>query len=113
MSEVAQHTPTFFELYSQGLASGEAADDFVGAWHDSGDDETRSLAAYLGMTDAEYAVWMITPRALPAILAARQSGQSLRASLIPFVEGLRAAGDPSDALTLRTFGYWFAEAGED
>ncbi|MSP01349.1 MAG: hypothetical protein EXR07_09935 [Acetobacteraceae bacterium] len=72
MSDVLQKAPTFFSLYSLGLATADQADDFVEAWHESGDEETRSLAEYLGLTGEEYGVWVITTRALPSIRAARQ-----------------------------------------
>jgi hypothetical protein len=106
VSEVAQKAPTFFALYSQGLATGEQVDDFVEAWHESGDEETRSLSEYLGMTEEEYGVWVITPRALPSILAARRSGQPLRAHVAPFFEWLRDAADPKDKSVLHALGYW-------
>ena len=107
MSEVTQRPSTFLELYDQGLVTLEQADDFVGAWHDTGDEEQRSLAEYLGMTDEEYGLWVITPRAVPAIVAARRSGQPLREHIEPFYEQLRAADDPNDrppifALTIGT-----------
>jgi hypothetical protein len=32
----------------------DQANNYVDAWHESGDEETRSLAEYLGMSDDEY-----------------------------------------------------------
>jgi len=37
-------------------------DDMVEAWHNSGDEETRSLQEYLDMNDAEFQVWVVTGR---------------------------------------------------
>jgi hypothetical protein len=106
VSDIAQTSPTFFTLYSEGRATAEQADDFVEAWHESGDEETRSLAEHLGMSEQEYDVWLMTPRALPAILAARRTGRPLREFVAPFYDQLRTANDPRDASVLHTMGYW-------
>lgn len=113
MSDVLTGDKTFLSLYDQGLVTIEQAGDFVGAWHDSGDEEQRSLADSLGMTDEEYGVWFITRRALPAILAARRSGRPLRAFIEPFFQRLKAAADPSDAPVLHALGYWLGHTPRD
>jgi hypothetical protein len=77
VSEVEQDVPTFFSLYAAGQISAEQIDDFIGAWHGSSDEERRSLADYLGMSDDEYAVWLMSHCALPSILAARREGRPL------------------------------------
>jgi len=106
VSDILDGTQTYFTLYSQGLVNEDQVDDFVEAWHESGDEETQSLAEYLGMTDEEYGVWFITPRLMPSILAARRSGRPLQEFVRPFFEQLRKAGDPKDAPVLHTLGYW-------
>jgi hypothetical protein len=106
VSDIGQKAPTFFELYSQGRVTADQADDYVRAWHDSGDEETRSLVEYLGMTEEEYDVWLMTDRALPVILAARRAGRPLREFVAPLYEKLRAAGDPEDRPAVHTMGYW-------
>jgi hypothetical protein len=106
VSDIAQKSPTFFDLYSEERATADQADDFVGAWHESGNEETRSLSEYLGMSDQEYDVWLMTPRALPVIVAARRTGRPLRELVAPFYDKLRAANDPKDAPVLHTMGYW-------
>ena len=35
-------------------------EDLVAAWHKSGDEETRELHEYLGMTFDEYAEWVMS-----------------------------------------------------
>ncbi len=40
----------------------EHLDDMVEAWHNSGDEETRSLQEYLGMNDVEFRLWVVTAR---------------------------------------------------
>ena len=109
MSDVVHKQDTFFALYDSGRAAAEAIDDFVGAWHESGDDEQRSLAAYLGVTDEEHGVLLITDRALPVILAARRANRPLREFVAPFFAKLQAAGDPEDKPVLHALGYWLKD----
>jgi hypothetical protein len=106
VSDIANMTPTFFTLYSEGCVTAEQADDYVEAWHESGEEETRSLSEYLGMTEEEYGIWVITPRALPAILAARRTNRPLREFVAPLFEALKAAGDPEDRPVLHVLSYW-------
>ena len=106
MSDIKHHALTFFSLYSEGLVRADQIDDYVGAWHDSGDEETRPLSEYLGMTSEQYGVWVITPRALSAILAARRANRPLREFVAPFLEKLHATGDPRDASVLFAMGHW-------
>lgn len=54
LSDISQKSPTFFALYSAGRVTADQANNYVDAWHESGDEETRSLAEYLGMSDDEY-----------------------------------------------------------
>ena len=109
MSDIAHDAPTFFTLYSEGRVTAEQVDDYVEAWHESGDEETRSLCDYLGLTEEECDVWVITPRALPAILAARRAERPLRDFIAPFFESLRAADDPMDKPVLHAMGYWLKD----
>ena len=95
MSDLKPDTRCFLELYDQGLASAAALDDHVAAWHDSSAEETRSLAEYLGLTEAEYAAIGMAPDALPLIVQARREKVSLRSLLSSYRDALRDSGDPS------------------
>lgn len=106
VSDVAQKRDTFFALYDSGHAVAGDIDDFVGAWHESGDEETRSLVEYLGLTAEEYGVLMLTDRTLPVILAARRANRPLREFVAPFFEQLQADGNPKDASVLFAMGHW-------
>jgi hypothetical protein len=106
VSDTAHEIPTFLALYGEGQVTAAQADDYVEAWHESGEDETRSLAEYLGMTDEEYGLWAITPRALPVILAARRANRPPREFVAPFFDTLRAAGDPTDRPVVHALSYW-------
>jgi hypothetical protein len=113
VSDTLHGDETFFARYRAGRASAAQLDDCVEAWHESGDAEQRSLAEFLGVTDEEYAVLFITPRALPAILDARCSGRTSRECVKPLFERLRDAGDPGDAPVLHALGYWLRRPGGD
>jgi hypothetical protein len=107
VSEITQRSPAFFTLYSEGRVTADQVHDYVEAWHESGDEESRPLPEYLGMSDDEYNVWlMMTFRALPIILAARRANRPLRDFVAPFYDKLRAAGDPEDRSVLHTMAYW-------
>jgi len=106
VSDAVHGLDTFFSLYDAGRVSAEQIDDFVDAWHEAGDDEQRPLAEYLGVTDKEYGILVITDRALPAILAARRANRPLREFVAPLFEALQAAGDPSDRPVLYALGGW-------
>jgi len=106
VSEVHNMSPTFMTLYDQGRVTPEQIDDFVEAWHESGDEEQRSLVEYLGMTESEYDIEFITPRALPVILAARRANRPLQDFVAPLFEELQAAGLPEDKPVLHALSHW-------
>jgi hypothetical protein len=113
VSDILHDDETFFARYRDGRATAAQLDDFVEAWHESGNDEQRSLAEFLGLTGEEYGVLFITPRALPAILAARRSGRTLHACVESFFEQLREAADPKDAPVLHALANWLGRPRED
>lgn len=51
-------------------AAPDEIDDFVDRWHDR--PSARPLYAALGMTQAEYALWVRDPATLPAIIQAHR-----------------------------------------
>jgi len=106
VSDVRIEPLTFMTLYDQGLATAEQADDAVGEWHESGDDEQRSLPEYLGMSETEYFVWCMAPGALPIILRARREAAPLRELLTAYLTELRLAADPNDRSVVHALGRW-------
>jgi len=60
---------SFAELYAHGAVTLDAIDNYVEEWHDSGDDETRPLHEYLGLTHSEYARWVEQADALADIMS--------------------------------------------
>jgi hypothetical protein len=105
VSEVRHDAPTFFSLYADGRISADQIDDFVEAWHQSGDDETRSLAEYLGMTDDEYAVWVMSHAALPTILASRRLEQPLAEAVANYLRELRQS-HPANQAAILALQHW-------
>jgi hypothetical protein len=65
---------SFIQLCLEDDARPDEIDDYVDRWHDGEGD--GSLAAFLGMTDAEYARWAEDPGSLDAILEARKESLS-------------------------------------
>ena len=66
---------TFLDLVLAGDARQDDIDDFVDQWHDG--DLSCSLAAFLGMSDDEYALWVEKPSSLHLILQAHAVGMCL------------------------------------
>jgi hypothetical protein len=65
---------TFFDRYARGEATEGDIEDDVARWHDdmaSLGAHAPSLAAYLGLTETEYAAWVEDGRLLSRILLAR------------------------------------------
>lgn len=99
---------SFFGLYSRGEVSPDDIDEFVARWHDSREPSARdlSLSEYLGMTRAEYEVWLCDPFALPELLQARRSGRTLSDVMQARYVTMRAANRPQDAAILHALGNW-------
>src|SRR3954454_17367444 len=77
VSDILHDDETFFARYRDGRATAAQLDDFVKAWHESGDAEQRSLSAFLAEPEEEWGV-VFTPRpAWRPLPAARRSGRTL------------------------------------
>jgi hypothetical protein len=109
VSDVLHVNPTFMSLYEQSLVTEDQLDDFITAWHDSGDEEQRSLAEYLGMTQEEYSVSLMAPDSLPLIRRARREHLPLRELLVPWLHELRSAADPADRPAIHALSHWLGQ----
>ena len=72
---------TFLEMVLSGDLQSEDIDDFIDRWHEGGD--TGTLAESLGMSDDEYALWVIKSDALDLIIEARSAGMRLEKLATP------------------------------
>jgi hypothetical protein len=106
VSNVSSIARTFFDLCTSGAVSADRIDDFISAWHASDDDKQRSLAAYRGLTDAEYDVWLMNTDALPLILSARRTGRGLKDVVAEYVAARQRAARPEDRSSLHALGHW-------
>jgi hypothetical protein len=99
---------SFFDLYSRGLVEAEAIDDWVGRWHDGGDQPAtaRDLHEYLGLTLPEYQVWVYDPDALPYLLNARRSKRALEEIVEERLAALNAADCQADLTVVRGLRAW-------
>jgi hypothetical protein len=105
VSEVGNPAPTFLSLYGTGQVAADKIDDFIEAWHISGDEEQRGLAEYLGISDAEYSVWLMSHGALPSILAARREGRPLTEVIAEYFADLQCTC-PSDRPAIHALSHW-------
>jgi hypothetical protein len=106
MSNVNSEASTFFDLYSRGDIPAQRIDEYVADWHASDDAEQRSLAAFLGLTDEEYDIWLMDPDTLPQILSARRTGRKLKQVVADYVVAMRGAARPQDRSALYALGHW-------
>jgi hypothetical protein len=106
VSNVHSEAPTFFDLYSRGDVPAERIGEFVSEWHASDDSEQRSLAAFLGLTDEEYDIWLMDPDSLPQIVLARRTERRLKDVVADHVAAMRGAARPEDRSSLYALGHW-------
>ncbi len=112
MSDVSSRPRAFFDLFIDGQATASDADDFVTAWHESGDEENRPLTEYLGFTEAEYDLWTMDPDILPVIASARRpDGPGLLQLVCEHVRGMSDANDPRNRTALFSLGHWLQARG--
>jgi hypothetical protein len=50
---------TWYDKYCNGLATLDDISNYVDDWHKSGDEETRELHEYLGLTEEQYDYWLL------------------------------------------------------
>jgi hypothetical protein len=109
VSEILNVSRTFFSLYEQGRVTEDQLDDFIAAWHESGDEEQRSLAEFLGMTDEEYSVSLAAPDSLPLIRRARREHRPLRSLLNPYLNELRSTDKLMDRPVVHALSHWLSQ----
>ncbi len=113
MSEVKATALSFVQLVERGLASPDGADDFVEAWHESGDEEQRPLSEYLGFSEAEFTLWLIDTRLLPDLIEARHSGKPHARIVAEHLGRMRCANDPTDGTAIYRLTHWLKARGID
>ena len=109
MSEVFAPAPTFFDRYLDARVEEREIGRAVGEWHESDDTETRPLAAFLGMSDDEYAVYVMDRTIMPILRERRLQGGALRDTVADFVERRAASRDPGAAVSVRALRAWLAD----
>ena len=74
MSSVSTAKP-FLQLYREGQVGADDIDDFIDAWHDGGGaEQSMPLHEFLGMSQADYILWVQDPDILPHLLHISQPG---------------------------------------
>ncbi|MER7251805.1 hypothetical protein [Kribbella sp. NPDC000426] len=69
-------TATFVDAVLQGRALPDDIDDYIEAWHDT-PGAPDSVSQFLGLTAAEYALWVEHPQSLRFVFAARKHHRSV------------------------------------
>ena len=108
MSDIEAPTAPFFTLYCEGKAGEDAFEDGLEAWHESGDDEQRSLPEFLGMADEEYSILGMDGRSLPLLAATRRTGRSLRAAVAEHLAAMQANPKYEDGSAIYALTHWVA-----
>ena len=106
VSDAAVITAPFFALYCQGRATEDDLLDATGAWHDSGDEEQRSLEELLGMTDEEFEVYIMDGRSLPLLAEIRRTGRNLRAAVAEYLAAMKANPTYEDRSAIYALTHW-------
>ncbi|MGD0430409.1 MAG: hypothetical protein ABSA58_04905 [Acetobacteraceae bacterium] len=103
--------PSFFTLYSQGLALADEIDDFIDLWHEGAGSQAGNVALYeyLGLTRDEYEVWVLDPDVLPQILIARRDSRPLPEVMKEYLDELLVAAHASDSATIKALRSWLAK----
>lgn len=101
---------TFIDLSLQGRVLLDEIDDFVDAWHERPKGQT--LHKYLGMTRAEYSLWLREPDALPLIVKSRHEKTPLLQAVNDNVQAFRLAARSGDAPKLKRLLRWLKEQGK-
>ena len=99
---------SFIELCLNGDRLPEEIDDFVDEWHEEPDGTT--LHGFLGMTKAEYNLWVIDPNVLHFILDARHSGRDVTEVIEEF-NALPMAARAESSFKALELAHWLREQG--
>lgn len=100
---------TFMDALLAGDALPQDADDWVDAWHDSGD-EAGALHEYLGMSWEEYQLFVERPESLRFTLAARRAHAPLQ-KVLASAQATGAAARTAEAEHAESVLKWLIETG--
>jgi hypothetical protein len=101
------YNQTFISLALHGDVLADEIEDFIEAWHTS--DSDLEIHEYLGMSFAEYSLWVADPDSIDIILGARHRGKPLQEAVndnVRFQERIAARSD--EAGKLNTLARWIA-----
>lgn len=98
----------FIELCLTGDRLAEEIDDFVDEWHEKA--PTATLHRFLGMTKAEYNLWVIDPSVLDLILDARHFGRDVT-ELIEEQNALPMAARAESSKKALELAHWLKDQG--
>lgn len=95
----------FITACVKGRAHLRKMDDYIDAWHEGKAGQNMELHEFLGMSAAEYALWVERPEVLPFIVIARRSGKSVQEVILE-AEHQPLAARATDANEARQLHDW-------
>ena len=107
MSRKRDKSASFLERYLNGEMLAEDIDGFIDAWHSLAGKKT--VFEFLGMTKAEYSLWLLDPDSLPHIAQARRSNMPLASAVRAALAEAPIAERPADALTVKRLRQWLEQ----
>uniref|UniRef100_Q07KR6 Uncharacterized protein n=1 Tax=Rhodopseudomonas palustris (strain BisA53) TaxID=316055 RepID=Q07KR6_RHOP5 len=108
MSDI--QTGSFIELCLAGNALIDEVDDFVDRWHSA--PSATSLRDYLGMSEAEYSLWINDPDVLPYVILSRKEGRPFTQVVNDnYYSSVRLAARPDQQQKLRVLKDWLQRQG--
>jgi hypothetical protein len=102
-------THRFLDRLIAGTVDPAEIDEFVEKWHDS--QSTEELHDYLGMSAAEYSLWLENPDMLTLICAARRRGQPLDQAVSEKLPGFRATEPSAGGPKVKSVESWLRRQG--
>ena len=106
MSEKPRASAKFLERYLNGEADADEIDDCIDAWHAK--PGKKEVFDFLGMSHAEYSLWLCDPDSLSEIARARRSKLSLADAVRDALSGMRTVENPRE----KCLRHWLAQQAE-
>ncbi len=98
----------FIQKCEKGEVLLEEVDDFIDAWHEG--KSNMLLHEFLGMTKAEYNLWVVDPNVLPYIVTAHLKNRNV-SELLDSLHSLPIAARSTDPEKARTLMHWLKSQG--
>jgi len=110
MSSHIHGSARFLDRYLNGEVLAEDIDDFIDLWH--GNPAGEEIYDFLGMSKAEYSLWLRDPDILPLIAQARRTGRPLQAVVRTTLDEFPIAARSANAAKIDRLMRWLKQTGK-